>query len=124
MNDDLKDVIEAANGPRVIILADDDAAFKETVVDEVEEISEARIEETATQANATVENSNALHNGMATIVAFSNSIESSQTGNISNFFSSTEMKTPMYSVTKDNREQIMWPALKLALFPKLRKVEF
>ena len=54
-------------------------------------------------------------NTMATIVAISNSTESSQTRNISNFFSSThdttDMKTPMYSVTKDNREQIMWPAL-------------
>ena len=39
-------------------------------------------------------------NTMATIVAISNSTESSQTRNISNFFSSThdttDMKTPMY----------------------------
>ena len=59
LNDGLKDFIEASTCPRVVLVADDNAAVNETVV-EVEEISKARIEETAMQDTATVENSNAF----------------------------------------------------------------
>ena len=52
---------------------------------------------------------------MATVIKISNSTESSETRNLSSFLSSEHatavMKTPMYSVTKNNSEQIMWPAM-------------
>ena len=47
IDNDLKDVIEAADEPIVTIVTEDEASVKKTVNDDVEEIAEANTEETA-----------------------------------------------------------------------------